>query len=327
MKEIRIGVIGVGHLGAIHAKLLRNVEGVVLAGVYDMRTERAETIATELGVPSFASIEELCAVCDGVSIATSTTSHYDVASIVIEQGKHLFLEKPITETAEQAHKLNRLAAKKNLLVQVGHIERFNPALLAVGKHELAPMFIESHRLAQFNPRGTDVSVVHDLMIHDIDLILSLVKSPVKKIDASGVHVISDRVDIANARLVFENGCVANVTASRISNKRMRKMRLFQKDTYISIDFSEPKAEIFYLADPTSEATPTIMLGNIEKGTVKKTIAYDIPAIPELNPLQHELSLFAQSIRTGASPIVSGDDGARALEVAEEIMRLIEAAVQ
>ena len=324
MKTVRIGVIGVGHLGSIHTKLISKIPEATLIGVFDLQREKADLLAQELQTQSFTSFDSMLDSVDAVSIATSTTAHFEIASRTIEKGKHIFIEKPITETSAQAKILNESAAKRNIIIQVGHIERFNPAIIALEKYNLNPLFIESHRLAQFNPRGSDVAVVLDLMIHDIDLILSLVKSKVMRIDASGIGVISDTPDIANARLEFENGCIANVTASRISQKKMRKMRIFQHDAYFSIDFSEQQAEVFYVADPNDTSIhPTSMLGSIDKGKIKRTIAYDKPKIKDLNPLQHELTLFVESVRTGNPPAVSGEDGQRALEVAEEILKQIQ----
>lgn len=237
----------------------------------------------------------------------------------------MFIEKPMTESIDQARTLVELAAQKDRKIQVGHIERFNPAILSLEQYQLHPLFIESHRLAQFNPRGTDVAVVLDLMIHDIDLILSLVHSKVTRIDANGVAVVSDSADIANARLQFENGCVANVTASRISQNRMRKMRLFQRDAYISIDFAQGMAEVFRLVDESDvQARSTMLLGKIEQGKRKRVIVYEQPEIREVNALKHELELFAQCIRDDTDPPVTGRDGLQALEVAAEILRAIEA---
>lgn len=324
MNRVRVGVVGVGHLGAIHAKLISKMDPASFIGVFDLQKEKADQIAKDLKTQSFSSLDALLDSVDAVSVATSTTAHFDVAMHAVEKGKHIFLEKPITETSAQAKTLNEFAREKNIIIQVGHIERFNPAILALEKYHLKPLFIESHRLAQFNPRGTDVAVVLDLMIHDIDLILSLVKSDVKRIDATGIGIISETADIANARLEFENGCIANVTASRISQKKMRKMRIFQRDAYISIDFSDQKAEVFFLADPNDKSIkPTLMLGSIDKGKIKRTIAYNKPKIKDLNPLQHELALFVESVRTGNPPAVSGVDGQRALEVAEEILKKIQ----
>ncbi len=326
MKRIRAGVAGVGHLGSLHAKMLAAIPEAELAGVYDADGEKARRTAEELGTTAFASYEALLEASDAVSIAASTKAHYDLGMKGAARGKFLFIEKPITETVEQAEALNRLAREQGIFIQVGHIERFNPAILAVEKYSLRPLFIESHRLAQFNPRGTDVAVVLDLMIHDIDLILSLVKSEVERIDANGVAVISPSADIANARLTFRNGCVANVTASRISQRRMRKMRLFQEDAYISIDFSDGRAEVFHLADPDDPAAAsTIKLGSIDKGAVKRTIVYETPAVEEINPLKHELELFIRAVREGGEPAVSGEEGQRALAVAVEILRQIQSA--
>ena len=323
MALVKVGVIGVGHLGALHAKMLAQADGAALIGVYDVDKQRSAAIAAEVGARSFASMQELLTECDAVSIATPTKNHFETASLAMESGKHIFLEKPITATVEEARMLNAQAKKHSVKIQVGHIERFNPAILAVDRYRLNPLFIESHRLAQFNPRGSDVAVVLDLMIHDIDIILSLVNSEVVHVDANGVAVITDSADIANARLKFANGCVANVTASRISRSRMRKMRLFQENAYISIDFASQEAEVFHLADPNdASVTPTMLLGMIDKGSVERSIVYEKPEIPKINPLQHELQMFIDAIRKDARPVVSGEDGQRALEVAEEILRQI-----
>jgi predicted dehydrogenase len=261
---------------------------------------------------------------EAVSVATTTKTHFDVGKTVLERGIPLLIEKPITESIEQARTLVALAEQRGVQLQVGHIERFNPAILALEPYHPAPMFIESHRLAQFNPRGADVAVVLDLMIHDIDLILSLVHSPVKRIDANGVAVVSDSVDIANARLQFENGCVANVTASRISQNKMRKMRMFQHDAYISVDFQQGLAEVFRLVDEGDpNLKPTLMLGQIERGTKQRLIVYEQPDIQEVNALEYELQTFVDSIRNGVQPPVTGRDGLQALEVAQEILHIIE----
>jgi predicted dehydrogenase len=323
VSTLPIGVIGVGHLGSLHAKLLRDVPGVKLAGIYDERPEHASKVAAELGTTAFRDIDALLAASEAVTIATPTSSHAEVAARAIEQGRHVMIEKPITATVAEAEALCAHARKKGVTVQVGHIERFNAAILALEKFELHPLFVESHRLAQFNPRGTDVAVVLDLMIHDIDLILSFVQSPVKHVDASGVAVVSDNVDIANARLQFENGCVANVTASRISQRKMRKMRLFQQSTYISIDFSQGLSEVFRLASPDEPVEPGVMtLGEIGTGDRKRRVLYEQPEVREVNALQHELGLFAAAVKNGTRPVVSGDDGMRALQVANIIMEKI-----
>ena len=323
MATLALGVIGVGHLGALHARMLSSMPEVRLEALLDTDQARAARAAAEHGTRAAATLEELLERVDAVTVATPTGGHYEAACRALEAGKHVFIEKQITETVEQATALCRRAAGRGLVLQVGHIERFNPAILALEPYELRPMFIESHRLAQFNPRGTDVAVVLDLMIHDIDLILSFVKSPVRQVDASGIAVVSDSVDIANARLQFENGCVANVTASRISQKRMRKMRLFQPSGYISIDFSQGVAEVFRLAgDEEQEAEGTLMLGELGSGRHKRRIVYEQPEVKEVNALRHELVLFDWCVRTGEPPVVSGEDGRRALEVAAIIMKKI-----
>ena len=323
LQELRIGIVGVGHLGSLHAKMLSDIPGVRLAAVYDAERARGEAVASQYGTACAGSLDALLDAVDAVTIATTTVAHADVALRALERGKHVFVEKPITETIGEAKALCEAASRRHLLLQVGHIERFNPAILALEKYTIAPMFVESHRLAQFNPRGTDVGVVLDLMIHDIDLILSFVRSPVRSVEANGVAVVSDSVDIANARIQFENGCVANVTASRISQRKMRKMRLFQKSGYISIDFSEGTAEVFRLVgEDEPEAKGTMMLGELGSGKHRRKIVYELPEVKEVNALRHELALFADAIVTGRPPVVSGEDGARALEVAGAIMEKI-----
>ncbi len=323
METLRIGVIGVGHLGSLHAKMLSDMPGVRLAGVFDTDAARAGTVAAQYGTAAAVSLEALLDGVEAVTVATSTHTHCAVAIRALERGKHVFLEKPITETVAEAETLCSAASERGLIIQVGHIERFNPAILALEKYPIDPMFIESHRLAQFNPRGTDVGVVLDLMIHDIDLILAFVHSPVRAVEANGVAVVSDSVDIANARLQFENGCVANVTASRISQRKMRKMRLFQKSGYISIDFSEGVAEVFRLVgEDEPDVKGTMMLGEIGSGKHRRKIVYELPEVKEVNALRHELGLFAGAIAAGTRPVVSGEDGKRALEVANVIMEKI-----
>ncbi|MEI8134036.1 MAG: Gfo/Idh/MocA family oxidoreductase [bacterium] len=319
---IRIAVIGTGHLGKIHTKLWKEVEGVVLVGVFDADTATAETVAADNSVRAFANLEEAIAEVDAVSIVTPTVYHYQVALDLLSAGKHVFIEKPITTTIEEATELIRIAALKNLKIQVGHIERFNPALLSIEKFISHPMFFESHRLAQFKPRGTDVAVVLDLMIHDIDVILSLAKSPVTSVDASGVAVVSDEIDIANARIKFASGAVANVTASRISQNPMRKLRIFEKDAYLSVDFATKSSEVFHLVGADAENAVSGLhfnLGEIERADKKLNIVYEKPSVGEFNPLKYELELFRDAILGNTQPIVSGVDGLAALEVAEMIM--------
>jgi predicted dehydrogenase len=324
MKKISVGVIGTGQLGSLHAKMFSTMDSVQLQGVYDLDSTRAEQVAAQYGTKAYARMEDLLDSVEAVSVATTTKAHFPVGRTALERGVHVFVEKPMTETIEQARILVELAEQKKRKLQVGHIERFNPAILALEPYRLKPMFIESHRLAQFNPRGTDVAVVLDLMIHDIDLILSLVQSRVKRIDANGVAVVSDSVDIANARLQFENGCVANVTASRISQNKMRKMRMFQHDAYISVDFQQGLAEVFRLVDEGDpDLKPTLMLGQIERGAKKRLIVYEQPEVKDVNALEFELQTFIESIRNDTPPPVSGRDGLQALEVAQEILQIIE----
>jgi len=323
MDPLKVGVIGVGHLGSLHAKMYSQIPSVHFVGVYDVDLKRAETLAAEFGIKAFATLDDLLSQVQAVSIATVTQSHYDVAMQVIKRGVHLLIEKPITATIEQAKAVTERAETKGLKLQVGHIERFNPAILALEPYNITPLFIESHRLAQFNPRGSDVAVVLDLMIHDIDLILSLVKSKVTRIDANGIAVISDTPDIANARLQFENGCVANVTASRISQNKMRKMRLFQRDAYISIDFAQGLSEVFRLVDEeTPNLKPTMMLGKIDQGLHKRIIVYEQPEVQEVNALKYELERFVESVQKNTETPVTGRDGLHALEVAQEILHMI-----
>lgn len=324
METLRVGVIGTGHLGTYHAQNYAKIPSAHLVGVYDTDSERAQKLAQELNTTAYPSMEALLASVDAVSVATPTQTHYSVGKTVLEHNVHLFIEKPITATVEQAKELIALAEQRHLKLQVGHIERFNPAILALEPYNLKPLFIESHRLSQFNPRGTDVAVVLDLMIHDIDLILSLVKAPVERIDANGVAVISETIDIANARLKFTNGCVANVTASRISQNKMRKMRLFQSNAYISIDFAQGLAEVFRIVDEDAPETKmTMLLGKIDQGAKKRLIVYEQPEVKDVNALRIELESFLEAIRNNTEPRVSGKDGLQALEVAQEILSIIE----
>lgn len=315
-EKLKVGVMGTGHLGSLHAKMFASMEIATLAGIYDANADRASQIAAEYGCKACSTPDELFTLCDAISIATPTTTHFDTASLCLKAGKDIFIEKPITSEIAEAEELVALAAKLNKILQVGHIERFNPALLSLEKYLLNPLFIQTDRLAQFNPRGTDVNVVLDLMIHDIDIILSLVKSPVARVEASGVGVVSDLIDIANARIEFENGAVANVTASRISQKKMRKMRIFQKDNYISLDFTTGNSEVFRITDAEEKiATGYISFGEIGAGEKKKKVIYEQPEAREVNALKYELELFVRSVQTRTRPVVSGEDGLRALQVA------------
>jgi predicted dehydrogenase len=322
-KKTRVGVIGVGHLGNLHAKMYDMIPSADFIGIYDIDMNRSKDVAERFGVTEFPDIDTLLANVEAVSVVTPTSNHFETASYALNRGVHVFIEKPITSDIESAEALINLAREKDRIVQVGHIERFNPALMSLKSIELNPMFIESHRLAQFNPRGTDVAVVLDLMIHDLDIILSLIKSPVKQIDANGVAIVSDSIDIANTRIQFENGAVANITASRISQKKMRKMRLFQRDTYITIDFLQGLAEVYRLfGDGSKIPELTMMLGEIGTGDQKKMIVYQRPEVPDINALEYELAQFVDSVRNGTPPLVTGDEGKNALKVALEVMEKI-----
>jgi predicted dehydrogenase len=316
--KIKIGVLGAGHLGKIHLRLLKESARYNLVGFYDTQPQQAARIAREFGYRSFNDINSLLESVDVVDIVTPTVTHYKLAKYALERGKHVFLEKPITTTVEEAKDLVELAKKKNLQGMVGQVERFNPAFMAARPHIKHPMFIESHRLAEFNPRGTDVSVVLDLMIHDIDAVLSVVSSKVVDVQASGVSVISDTPDIANARLRFENDCVANLTASRISMKTLRKSRFFQRDAYVSVDFFEKKVEVVRMQNaPESPEDFAMVLENAEG--IKKQIFFDNPNVSEGNAIQLELENFADAIQNNKKPAVTLQAGTSALEVAYQIL--------
>ena len=324
MEKLSVGVIGVGHLGKLHTKMFNQISNCELIGVYDSNPEQAKLVADEFGVKHFDSIDELLSKVKAVSIAATTIAHHEVAKKCFQKNIHVFVEKPITATIEQGEELVKIANEKKLKFQVGHIERFNPGLLSLESFISDPMFIQSDRLAQFNPRGTDVAVVLDLMIHDIDIILSFIKSDVKQIDANGVAVVSDHIDIANARIQFENGAVANVTASRISQKKMRKMRIFQKDHYISLDFITGVSEVYRLQAIEEAALPnSISFGEMGVGDRKKRLIYEQPEAKEVNALNYELQLFVDSVLYDKKIVVSGEDGLRALKVAEIIIQKIE----
>ena len=315
---LKAGVLGAGHLGKIHLKLLNQSEEYELVGFYDANNENAEKVSTEFGYRKFDDLDELIAECDMIDVVTPTLSHFEVAKKVISAGKHLFIEKPITNTYEEAEELIELAKKFQVKGQVGHVERFNPAFQAVSDRIENPMFIEAHRLAEFNPRGTDVPVVLDLMIHDIDAVLSVVRSKVKKINASGVAVISDTPDIANARIEFENGCVANLTASRISMKNMRKSRFFQRDAYISVDFLEKKCEVVKMKDAPENPDDFAMILQNAEG-VKKQIYFDNPDVSPNNAILEELESFANAIHNDKQPVVTMEQAAEALKVAKQVI--------
>ncbi|PKL89910.1 MAG: oxidoreductase [Ignavibacteriae bacterium HGW-Ignavibacteriae-2] len=323
MNNVKIGIIGTGHLGNLHTKLLKEVNDCEVVGIYDLDITRAQKVGNDHEVPVFDKLEKLLDKVDAVSIVATTSSHYELAMEAFKNNKHVFVEKPITAEIFQAEELVKIAKENNLKLQVGHIERFNPALISLEKYNLEPKFIQTDRLAQFNPRGTDVAVIHDLMIHDIDIILSLVKSDVKDIQASGVAVVSDNIDIANARIEFENGAVANVTASRISQKKMRKMRMFQKDAYLSLDFTTGVTEVYRLVSPDDKSLEHfISFGEMGVGENRKAVIYEQPQHKDVNALKYELQLFIDAIKNNTDPVVSGEDGLKALKVAELIISKI-----
>lgn len=321
---LKIGVLGAGHLGKIHINQIKEIPEYQLVGFYDISVESRNSVSENLNIAAFSTVNELIALCDVIDIVTPTIAHLDCATEAIRQSKHVFIEKPLANNPEEGRQIASLAREAGIKVQVGHVERFNPAFLAVTDYVKNPMFIETHRLAQFNPRGTDVSVVLDLMIHDIDIILSVVKSSVKKISASGVAVVSDTPDIANARIEFDNGCVANLTASRISMKNMRKTRFFQKDAYISVDFLEKKSEVVRLK--TVNGTPDPFAFTIDLGPEKgvKQIMFDNPVVKESNAIRDELSMFAKCIIGKTEPVVTVEDGLAALETAHFIIEKLKA---
>ena len=316
---IKAGVAGAGHLGKIHLKLLQQSEKYDLVGFYDLDIENGKKLEEEFGYKFYSNLDKLLADIEMLDIVTPTLSHFELAQNAIKKGKHIFIEKPITNTLKEALEIEKLLRQKGVKGQVGHVERFNPAFKSVADLIIDPLFIETHRLAEFNPRGTDVPVVLDLMIHDLDVILSVVKSPVKEIRSSGVCVISDTPDIANARIVFESGCVANITTSRISMKNMRKSRFFQKDAYISVDFLEKKSEIIRMEDATSDNIDdfSMVLENAENK--KKKIYFEYPEISPNNAILEELESFAESILSDAPVRVSIRDGINALQLALDII--------
>jgi len=318
---LKIGVLGAGHLGKIHIKCIRESNEYDLIGFYDPDPAISDKVERDFNLKRFSDIQSLIECVDVVDIVTPTISHFECASAALKGFKHVFIEKPVVNTPEEAKQLIALASEARVKIQVGHVERFNPAFIAAKPFFTQPMFIETHRLAQFNPRGTDVPVILDLMIHDIDIVLSVVRSNIRKINASGVPVVSDTPDIANARLEFDNGCVANLTASRISMKNMRKSRFFQSDAYISVDFLDKTAEILRLEnvpDP-DKADPLAMLIDLGKGKGTKQIIFEKPEIKPVNAIKTELESFAHAIKNNKTPQVSIEDGYAALDVAYKIM--------
>jgi predicted dehydrogenase len=316
-QRVKIGLLGVGHLGKFHFNCIGLCDNLELIGFYEPNDDNAK-IAIDKGGKRFTDLDELLQLVDAVDIVTPTFAHFEMAYKAIALGKHVFIEKPLTETVEQAETLLQLATANKVKVQVGHVERFNPAMLAIKDVPLAPMFIEAHRLAVFNPRGTDVSVVLDLMIHDLDIVLSLVKSKVKQINASGVSIVSSTPDIANARIEFENGCVANITASRISMKNMRKIRVFQRDAYVSLDFMEKNAQVIRLYEDDLSNAPSENLIPIETYNGTKHLHLSSPEVEQGNAIQLELYAFGESILHDLPLRVDITDGYEALKVAHQI---------
>ena len=317
-KLIKIGVFGAGHLGKIHLKLINESKMYDLIGFYDVNHDISKKIEKEFGYKYFNDSNLLIESSDAIAIITPTQFHYEIAMKCIDENKHIFIEKPIARTVEEAEEIVKFSKEKKIIGQVGHVERYNPAYNSIKNKIGNPMFIESHRLSEFNPRGTDVSVVLDLMIHDIDIILSLVSSEVKNISSSGVSVISNSPDIANARIEFHNGAVANLTASRISLKNMRKLRFFQKETYISVDLYNKKVEVVKMIDPPNKLDEFALTIENAEGK-KKQILFETPKIVNYNAIQIELENFANSINNGKKAIVSLEDATKALKVAYSII--------
>lgn len=316
---IKVGVFGVGHLGKFHLNNWKEITDIEIAGFFDPNDATAAEVEANYKIKRFKSAEDLMNLIDVADIVAPTNHHFALCEMAIKKGKHVFVEKPLANTIDEARQLVNMAREAKVKVQVGHVERFNPAYLAIRGTSLTPMFIEVHRLAQFNPRGTEVSVILDLMIHDIDIILSIVNSPVKAISASGVAVMTDTTDIANVRIEFHNGCVANLTSSRISMKKMRKMRLFQKDAYIGIDFLEKKTEIIKIKQDSDK---DVFAFDIETPNGKKTIAIANPAVENVNAIQLELRSFIDAVKHNKPTAVNEIDGYLAMEVAHQVLETI-----
>jgi predicted dehydrogenase len=316
---LRIAVLGAGHLGRIHMQQWQHVEGAQVIGFHDPHPEKRQAIAAEFGLEGFADPAALLAMADAVDIVTPTLSHHQLAKDALLRGQHVFIEKPMTTTVAEAEELIALAEQVNRVAQVGHVERFNPAFLAARPQLANPMFIEVHRLAQWNPRGTDVSVVLDLMIHDIDLVLNVVKSPVASVVSSGVSVVSDSPDIANARISFANGCVANLTASRISLKNMRKCRFFQRDAYVAVDLLAKESEVVRMRAPAGEPDPFAISIDLGSGRGHREISFEKPVVTATNAIRDELAAFAHSIKQGLPAVVTLTEAAEALRTAHRVL--------
>lgn len=319
---LKIGVLGAGHLGKIHLNCIRQIDKYDLVGFYDPVSETALQVEAETGIRCLDSLDALINAVDVVDIVTPTIRHFECASKALQKRKHVFIEKPIVATPDEANALNKIADEAGVKVQVGHVERFNPAFIAAEPFIGEPLFIEAHRLAQFNPRGTDVPVVLDLMVHDLDILLTIVKSPVSHISASGVSIVSPTADIANARIEFENGAVANLTASRLSLKNMRKTRIFQRDAYITVDFFDKKTEIFRINDTVDESNPLSATINLADGS-ERQITFQMPEIHPINAIKTELESFSNAIMHNTQPAVTINDGINVLKLAYQILAAVE----
>ena len=318
-KQVNIGVVGVGHLGFHHATHLSKIKNANLVGIYDIDSNRSDEVSKQLSVPSFESLDLLIDRVDALSIVTPTSTHKTVAEKCIQNGKHVFIEKPITTTVSDADHIIQLAKSNNTIIQVGHIERFNPALLALSSLEIQPKYIEVHRMAPFMSRGTDVPVVLDLMIHDIDLVLSFIDSPVKDIYANGVSIMTSSVDIANARIKFNNGSIANITSSRVAKDRVRKIKIFQQDLYVTIDFLAGISEVYKAMDASEDDPDAIMSAPLVDSDGKnRQIFYEKPLVHKKDALKLELENYIQSVLGNETPIVDGVAGKQALGVAIKI---------
>ncbi|MBO8131361.1 MAG: Gfo/Idh/MocA family oxidoreductase [Candidatus Marinimicrobia bacterium] len=327
MKKVKYAVVGAGHLGYIHLLNLKDIPSVEITGFYEIDKDRKKFVEEKTGIKGYDSFEELLDHCDAISIVVPTKSHYSVAKSAIKHGIHIFCEKPFMASIEEAEEIIKLAKEKSVIIQIGHIERFNPALKFLQNEIKNPLFIECHRISPFNPRGTDVAVILDLMIHDIDIVLNIVDSDLIDIKASGAPILTNNIDIANARLEFKNGCIANITASRVSNKRLRKLRIFQINQYISINFLQREAELYWISKSINQDDDIKTLAQIESDGIQKILNYKKFSFPEYNPLKEELLSFINSIVNGETPPVTAEEGRNALEIAiiieEQIKRKLE----
>lgn len=315
---LKIGILGVGHFGKIHIKCIQEIPEYQLVGFYDPNIELSNIVSKEFSLKAFDTLDALIEACDVIDVVSTTSSHFECASAALRKFKHVFIEKPVVSTIEEATKLIQIAQEADVKVQIGHVERFNPAFIEARSYIEKPMFIEAHRLSQFKPRGSDVSVVLDLMIHDIDVVLSVVNSNIKRISASGVGIVSETSDIASARIEFDNGCVANLTANRLSVKNMRKARFFQKSSFISVDFLKKEFDVVGLKDANGELSENaILIETLTKG--KKEITFKKPEVRESNAIRSELQSFYHAIVNNETPLVTINDGFKSLEVAQEII--------